>query len=194
MGCIKLGILDQQYKRTELKVSYCKKELNFIIRGIFLLLIVSGCHINNRVTLELFNPNPLLKPADVYNSNLVPYPVDMGELFEFVSNDTITRIGLSEKMVYAQYWQFSINDTVTIDDIEFFFEHHYDVITLSRDTAIYDYFYIIGIKAYSKRNKLHFNYYIDYVINEHEIDRCVFVSYYFHSKTHRKNEIIGTEK
>ena len=29
MGCIKLSILDEQYKKTEIRVSYNKKELTF---------------------------------------------------------------------------------------------------------------------------------------------------------------------
>jgi hypothetical protein len=50
MGCVKLHILDEQYKRTELKVSYIKKELtsNFCAENTCKVLLYAYC-LNNPV-------------------------------------------------------------------------------------------------------------------------------------------------
>jgi hypothetical protein len=159
--------------------------MKWILNIILFFLLMQGCHRNNKVTIELFNPNPLLTPNDVYNLNIPRVLGEDVDMFEIISADTTIWIETGENIVFAQGWFISIDSTTTLDEVEFFFKNQYDVITLSRDT-------IIGtneeikIKAYSKKNNLHFQYdIID--LNDRRCDRKnIVVSVYYRFPEYEK--------
>jgi RHS repeat-associated protein len=88
MGCIKLSILDEQYKKSELKVSYNKKELNFnfcdnscIDRGftdhqhldVFNLINMGG-RVYDPVVGQFLSPDPYVQfPDNPLNYNRYAY-------------------------------------------------------------------------------------------------------------------------
>jgi hypothetical protein len=67
MGCVKLHILDEQYKRTELKVCYSKNELtqNFCAENPYSVRVYAYCNNN---PIMLIDPDGMeAKPYDKWN-------------------------------------------------------------------------------------------------------------------------------
>lgn len=155
------------------------------MKHILLILIglsILACNRKEMVSIELFNPNPLLTPEAIYNLNLNRvYGIDI-DMYEIINNDTIIRLSTGDSMVFSQYWIFQIDSSISLSNIEQYFNTHYHLKTISRDT-IYEeliqktYFSNLAI---STINNLEFKYEIvkDYFI-KYENKYYIVVSYIY---------------
>jgi len=154
-----------------------------LVKIFFLFLFfLAGCNRGNIVTTELFNPNPLLTPDDVYSLDLPRIQGIDIDMFQIFNEDTTICIETAFDMVFSQSWLFSIDSIITLDDIEFFFKNQYDIITLSKDTIInINQEEKIIFKAYSKRNNFYFQY--EFTDLRYHIEdkkgKAVYISYTF---------------
>lgn len=157
------------------------KLLKKITRVIFFIFALAGCNRNNNVTIELFNPNPLLSPINIYDMKLARVPGLDVDVFEFFNNDTIIYIETNENMVFSQNWLIPVDNLITLDDMESFFEEQYNVVTYSKDTVItINQEEIITFYAYSRKNKLSFYYRFADLKNHTEFaEKAIIVYYYF---------------
>lgn len=158
------------------------------------VFILIGCNQNNKVTIELFSPNPLLTPNDVYNLNLPRVSGIDIDMFQIFNKDTIVCLETGDDMVFGQSWLIPVDSIVSLDDLECFFEKQYDVITLSKDTIInINQEEEITFKAYSKRNKLYFQYKftdLQYHIEGGE-GKAVIIYYYFPKYEKHLNSLVS---